>query len=119
LLTADGGAGRSANVGDELYLSVRATAADPAALTTTWTSSVDGVGHFGANARAGLTDIVSFTCDAPGATTLTLVLGDGPVPDGGTCPSALSTVTWDITCSAAQDDAGAPDATNGTDATGE
>jgi alpha-tubulin suppressor-like RCC1 family protein len=40
--------------------------------------------------------------------TITLTVGDGPVPDGGSCPAASSTTTLTVACESP--DAGPPDA---------
>jgi hypothetical protein len=37
-------------------------------------------------------------CPAPGSATVTLTVDDGSLPDGGSCPPKLTTVTTTVTC---------------------
>lgn len=63
----------------------------PGALTYAWSAPT---GSFGSPTAA----TTNFTCSAGGPVTLTLVVGDGPVPAGEACNTALSTKTVTITC---------------------
>jgi hypothetical protein len=88
-----------ATVGHSLAVSATATGANPAALTYAWSAPS---GSFD-TPNAGS---ANFTCATPGAVTLTLTVGDGPVPDGGSCSASLSTTTVQVTCDAALDAGG-------------
>ncbi len=94
-------------VGTTLTLSATATGTVPASLGYTWTQSpqTDGgaVGLFGAaqDEAAGPSDAMSFLCTSPGTTTVTLTVDDGPIPDGGACPTSATTVSINLTCNAA------------------
>jgi hypothetical protein len=39
-----------------------------------------------------------FTCTVAGPVTVTFTVSDGPVPDGGSCNTALSTTTFRVVC---------------------
>jgi hypothetical protein len=92
-----GTTGSEANVGSSVTLLATATGPDPQALTYTWTSS-DPIGTFGTDQPNGTSDTITFLCTAPGTTTITLTVGDGPVPEGGACDPAQSTITALVTC---------------------
>jgi hypothetical protein len=85
-------------------LTAAARAPDPGGLTFTWTVA-SGTGTISNNTTmltaddAGMTDTAIFTCPEFGETdTITLVVGDGPVIDGGACPAALNTGSVTVTC---------------------
>ncbi len=89
--------GSEANVGSAITLTATATGPDPAALTYSWSSS-NPIGTFGPNDASGTSDTTTFVCTAPGTTTITMVVGDGPVPAGQSCAAGQSTVTTVVTC---------------------
>jgi hypothetical protein len=94
---ATGASGGTANVGDSINLVVTATGPDTNGLTYSWQSSNE-IGTFGANDQQGELDTTTFTCTSPGTATLTVVVGDGAVPDGDSCASDQNTATIDVTC---------------------
>jgi hypothetical protein len=96
-----GTSGSEANVGSSITLIATATGPDPRGLTYTWSSSV-AIGTFGQDvvSNGGTEDTTTFLCTSPGTTTITLVVGDGMVPDGGSCDPSQSTVTIEVTCDA-------------------
>src|SRR5579883_890300 len=78
-------------VGTAVSLAATATGPNPAALTYAW------------SAPSGTFDNPSsptpqFTCTVPGTVTVTLNVGDGPVPDGGACNASLASTTLQVTC---------------------
>ncbi len=78
-------------VGNSVSVSGSAIGPNPGALSYSW------------SAPSGTFDTPSaqsanFTCTAPGMVTLTLTVGDGPVPDGGSCSTALDTTTVTVAC---------------------
>jgi hypothetical protein len=79
-------------VGDSVQISAAATAPNAAALTYTWTAlagSIDTPNQATAN----------FTCPStPGQVTITLTVGDGPLPPGGSCPASDTTTSLVVTC---------------------
>jgi hypothetical protein len=97
-------------VGESIVLNATGTGFDPNNLGYTWTMSnpigvfgaiapTGGVGSPGTDEAVGPSDPMSFMCTAPGTTTITLVVDDGPIPSGaGTCPTTLSTTTTTVTC---------------------
>jgi Calcineurin-like phosphoesterase len=96
-------------VGESLVLTATATGLNPSALGYTWTMSspigafgatAGGVGAQGQDENVGPSDPMQFMCTAPGTTTITLVVDDGP-QDAGTCPTNTSTVTTTVKCDAA------------------
>jgi hypothetical protein len=97
--------GLEGNVGDALTLMVDAMGDDPAALTYAWTAS-NPIGTFGANVPSGASDTISFTCTAPGMTTLTLTIGPTP-GDAAACSVPTNVLAEMVTCDPA--DAGAVD----------
>jgi Calcineurin-like phosphoesterase len=93
-------------VGESLVLTAGATGPTPNSLGYTWTMSnpigafgatSGGVGAQGQDEAVGPSDPMQFMCTAPGTTTVTLVIDDGP-NDAGACPSDLTTTTTTITC---------------------
>jgi hypothetical protein len=82
-----------ATLGNSVALTVTATAADPGAITYSW-SAPTGVFSSASSSSA------SFTCTTPGTVVVTLALSDGPVPDGGACNPELSTASIQVTCDA-------------------
>jgi hypothetical protein len=80
-------------VGGSVAISATATAANPAALTYAWSAPS---GSFSAPTSAS----TNFVCTMPGTVTLTLTVGDGPIPDGGSCNPALTTTTTQVVCDA-------------------
>ncbi|HEY4014936.1 MAG TPA: metallophosphoesterase [Polyangiaceae bacterium] len=97
-------------VGESIVLTTTATGANPSNLGYTWTMSnpigafgatTAGVGTQGQDEAVGPLEMQQFMCTAPGTTTVTMVVDDGPVPtDAGTCPTNLSTITTTVTCDA-------------------
>ncbi|HEY2511516.1 MAG TPA: hypothetical protein VGI39_11695 [Polyangiaceae bacterium] len=78
--------------GGTITLTAAATGPAPSALTYGWSAPT---GTFSAASAATST----FTCPAtPGTVTITLVVGDGPIPTGATCPAAASTTSLTVTC---------------------
>jgi len=69
-----------------------ASGPDPGAITYQWSATAGTIaGATTANAK--------FTCPAtPGDVTITLTVGDGAVPEGGTCPTDSSATTLTVTC---------------------
>lgn len=78
-------------VGTSVSLSATATAPSASALTYAWSAPT---GSFTAPGSAN----TSYTCAAAGSVVVTLTVGDGPVPDGGSCDPALSTTTLAVVC---------------------
>jgi hypothetical protein len=91
--------GSEVDVGGTITLVASATGPDPKGLTYTWSSS-SPIGTFGPNNPNGTSDTTTFVCSVPGTTTITLVVGDGPVPSGATCDPTQTTVTAVVTCDA-------------------
>jgi hypothetical protein len=100
--------GMAGTVGEALTLMVGASGDDPSQLTYTWTTS-NPIGTFGANDASSGSDTTTFTCNAPGDTTLTLTIG--PVPgDGAACAVPTNVLTAMFTCAASSTlDAGTAD----------
>jgi hypothetical protein len=104
--------GSEAFVGESIVLTATATGPAPGNLGYTWTMSnpigafgatqgtPGGVGAQGQDENVGTSDPMQFMCTAPGTTTVTLVVDDGAVPDGGACPTNLSTITATVVCDA-------------------
>jgi hypothetical protein len=78
-------------VGTPVSLGATATGPVPAKLTYEWSAPSGRLG----NASAPNT---SFVCTVPGPVNVTLVVGDGEVPEGSTCNPALDTDVITITC---------------------
>jgi hypothetical protein len=93
------------SVGASVALSAMVTAVNPSGITYSWSAPS---GSFSASTAAN----TNFTCAVSGVVTVTLTAGDGPVPDGGSCSPASSTLTIPITCGTLVD-AGSNDATGG------
>jgi hypothetical protein len=91
-------------VGSTAKLSATATAPAPTALTFSWTASAGAIDTPSAATA-------NFTCPStPGPVTITLTVGDGPIPDGGICPASDTTTTLTVTCDPLPVvDAGPPD----------
>jgi hypothetical protein len=84
----------TATTGSSVSLAAWASALDPSAVTYLWTAPTGTL----TNATS---PNATFTCPAtPGSVSVTLLVGDGPVPDGGVCPAASSTTTLTVTCHA-------------------
>jgi hypothetical protein len=81
------------SVSGSVAISATATAVNPAAVTYAWSAPS---GSFSAPTSAS----TNFVCTTPGTVTLTLTVGDGPVPDGGSCNPALTTTTTQVVCDA-------------------
>ena len=77
-------------VGNSVLVTGSATGPNPSGLTYSWTATS---GTFDTPNAAS----THFTCAAQGAATLTLTVGDGPVPDGGACGTA-SVTTVQVQC---------------------
>jgi hypothetical protein len=89
-----------------ITLTAAARGPDPGGLTFTWTTTgsatiTNNVSTLTADGL-GKNDTATFTCPAAGGETdtVTLVVGDGPVPDGGACPTSGTTGTVTVTCGA-------------------
>jgi phospholipase C len=87
-------------VGNSVTVSASASGPNPAALTYAWAASSGTIDNPSAAA-------IHFTCTQPGTATLTLNVGDGPVPDGGTCSSTLASTTVTVQCDGHLDKAAA------------
>jgi hypothetical protein len=94
----------TATPGSSVTLNAAATAPSPGEITFTWTVT-GGSGTISNNTSAitandaGATDMATFTCPATNEIdTIVLVVGDGPLPDGGSCPTADTTGTVQVTC---------------------
>jgi hypothetical protein len=98
-----------ATVGSSVALTATpASAPNPAAVTYAWSAPN---GTF--SAASGQS--TSFTCTTPGPVTITLTVGDGPLPSGASCDPTASTATIQVQCDAPLD-GGAQDGTVGSDA---
>jgi hypothetical protein len=99
---SSGSNGSEVLVGQTMTLTVTAAGEAPSSLGYTWSQSSEGgaIGTFGSNQSedTGPSDTNTFTCTAPGTATITVVVDDGPVPDGSACPSKLSTVATTVVC---------------------
>ncbi len=97
-------------VGGTVTLSATAAGPIPGNITYDWSAPS---GTFGNASTASS----SFTCTQVGPVSVTLVVGDGPVPAGSSCNASLDTRTFVIQCDAAmqadagggQPDGGGPD----------
>jgi len=105
---ADFSGDTTAVVGESVRLTVTATGVDLDNLGYTWTQSpsADGGGLFGIlgasqDEAAGPSDVNTFLCTAPGTTTVTVTVDEGPAAaDAGACPASATTVSTTIVCSA-------------------
>jgi hypothetical protein len=99
---SSGSNGSEVLVGQTMTLTVTANGGAPSSLGYSWSQSGEGgaIGTFGSTQSedAGPSDTNTFTCTAPGTAAITVVVDDGPVPDGSACPSNLSTVTTTVVC---------------------
>jgi hypothetical protein len=101
---SSGANGSETYVGETITLTATATGADPNNLGYSWSQSpaADGgvIGVLGTSKdeAVGPSDANTFLCTAPGTATITVVVDDGAIPDGGTCPGNLSTVTTTVIC---------------------
>jgi len=86
-------------VGMPLALLAKAAGDNPGAITYAWSAPS---GTFSSPSSA----TTNYTCAAPGVVTVTLVVGDGAIPDGGSCSASLTTTTAQVLC----DPSGSPDA---------
>jgi hypothetical protein len=95
-----------AYVGESIVLTATATGGNPSGLGYTWTMSNPigafgatsaGVGAQGQDEAVGPSDPMQFFCTAPGTTTVTLVVDDGP-QDAGACPTNRTTTTTTVIC---------------------
>jgi hypothetical protein len=93
-------------VGESLVLTATATGLNPSNLGYTWTMSspigafgatTGGVGAQGQDEGVGPSDPMQFFCTAPGTTTVTVVVDDGP-QDAGACTN--NTTTTNVICDA-------------------
>ena len=78
-------------VGSSVELAATAGGPDPTMLTYAWSASTGSLGT--PNAATS-----TFTCTQAGPATVTLTVGDGPVPAGSTCNPSLETTTVLVTC---------------------
>jgi hypothetical protein len=81
-----------AAIGSPLSLAATASGPIPANLTYSWSAPS---GRFSDSTASSTT----FTCTTSGPVVVTLVVGDGTVPEGSVCNPALDTDTVTITCS--------------------
>jgi hypothetical protein len=89
-------------------LTASAGADDPALLTFAWSASAGTI--TGATWDDAGNSTATFTCpQMPGIATITLFVGDGPLPDGQTCPSFNTTGTVTVTCEVRSEDGGPTD----------
>ncbi len=89
--------GSEVNVGSTIDLLATANGPVSSELGYSWSTS-QPIGLFGPNMPNGTTDTTTFTCTSPGTTVLTLVVSDGPVPEGGACPTSLTTGAILVEC---------------------
>jgi hypothetical protein len=83
-------------VGASVSLSASAAGVDPGSLTYVWSAPSGSFASPNASATA-------FTCTKRGIVPITLRVSDGPVPDGGACDEAASTLILLVTCTAPAD----------------
>ncbi len=82
-------------VGASVALSATAIGPVPGALTYAWSAPS---GSF----ESAATATTNFKCTAAGPVSVTVTVGDGPVPAGASCSAALSTKTIPVLCDAVQ-----------------
>src|SRR6185437_5337440 len=87
-------------VGNSVALTASGTGSDLSRLSFSWSAPS---GTFSAPTSSA----TNFTCTTPGPVTVTVSVGDGPVPDGGSCNASAATTSVVIDCDAAS---GTPDA---------
>jgi Calcineurin-like phosphoesterase len=100
---SSGSTGSEAYVGESVTLTATATGPAPDSLGYSWSQSTTDGGVVGVlstaqDEAAGPTDTISYLCTAPGTATITVVVDDGPVPDGGACPTSQSTLSTTVVC---------------------
>jgi hypothetical protein len=97
-------------VGASAMVSAKASGPVVSALTYAWATSNPAVGTLSATSLSGTgtSAAISFLCNAAGTTTLTLTVGDGPVPASSSCNPTLDTTSANITCDPAPADGGVP-----------
>jgi hypothetical protein len=78
-------------VGGSVSFSATATGASAPGVTYGWSAPS---GSFSAPAAASTT----FTCNGAGTVPVTLTVGDGNVPEGGSCNPALTTQVFQVQC---------------------
>jgi len=78
-------------VGHSVAVSATATGANPSGLTYAWSAPS---GFFDSPNAAS----ANFSCTTVGPVTVTMVVGDGPVPDGGACNPSLSSTSVQVQC---------------------
>jgi hypothetical protein len=78
-------------VGHSLLLTGTGTGPNPGGVTYQWSAPS---GTFDTPTASS----VNFTCTATGTFPVTLTVGDGPVPDGGSCDPTLSKMTVPVQC---------------------
>jgi hypothetical protein len=89
-------------LGHSVSIQAMAVGANPSGVTYAWSAPS---GSFDTPNAAS----ANYTCTVAGPVTLTITVGDGPVPDGGSCGAAAST-TVQITCDATDAGSGSSDA---------
>jgi hypothetical protein len=82
-------------VGHSVALTGGAAGPAPSALTYQWSAAT---GSFSQPNGA----MTNFTCASVGPVTVTLTVGDGPVPPGQSCSASIDTATAVITCDESQ-----------------
>jgi hypothetical protein len=87
------------SVGGSVTLTAMADAPSTANLTYAWSAPS---GSFSSTSSPQS----SFQCTAPGTVPLTVVVADGPLPDGAVCNPATTTMTITITCTGVASDGG-------------
>jgi hypothetical protein len=101
---ASGSTGSEAYVGESITLVATGSGGAPDGLGYTWTQATPdggaaiGVLGTGSDEAAGPTDTNTFLCTAPGTTTVTVAVDDGPLPAGATCPVSQTTTQITVTC---------------------
>ena len=78
-------------VGGSIAVVGSATGPNPGGLTYSWSAPS---GSFDTPTAA----TANYTCSVAGSVTLTLTVGDGPIPDGGACNPAASRTTVQVSC---------------------
>jgi hypothetical protein len=84
------------NVGSSVLAAATATGPNPAAFTFAWSAPS---GTFDTPNAA----TTHFTCTTAGVVTLTVTVGDGPVPAGAACDATRSTTTVTVSCDTPKD----------------
>ncbi len=83
--------------GSTIQLTATARAPDPASMAFQWAT---GAGTISAAPQSDSgTDAATFTCPTtPGIVPITLIVTDGPLPDGGGCDPKFNRVTFSVDC---------------------